>query len=100
MKAHAASNLSDRKDWFEEIRQEIQGRDPKGPFSFASGLEFTGLTSSAEGATKLEERFKAALYRDCRYATAGPVYMRLFGFNQALRSVYDGGRQLIDGGAK
>lgn len=103
MKAHAASNLNDRKDWFEEIRQEIQGRDPKGPFSFALSLEFTELVADKIDKTKptpLEDRFKRALYRDCRYATAGPVYMRLLGLNQAMRSVYDGGRQLIDGGVE
>lgn len=101
MKAHAATTVGDRTAWSEEIRQEIQGRPPKGPFEFAEDLNFDNIAdpdAGKKGPMTIDQRLKAALVRDCRHITAGPVFIRLFGFNQALRSVYDGGRQLIDGG--
>ena len=43
-------------------------------------------------------RFKLAVRRDARYAVASAPYLHLFGFSQALRSIYDGGGQIQDGG--
>ena len=97
MRAHGVSTLSERVRAFEELRQEIQGRAPKGPFEFSSDLEFDDPRTAATPATA---RFQAAVRRDARFATAGPVYLRLFGFSQALRAAYYGGTQLIDGGVQ
>jgi hypothetical protein len=99
MKGHGESGIAKRDRAIEEIRQEIQGRLPKGSFAFSSDLSFSDI-APAEGDSPAVARFKKALKRDARYATAAPVYLRKFGFSQAMRSVYDGGRQLIEGGAK
>lgn len=99
MKGHGVYSISERERAMEEIRQEIQGRSPKGPFEFSPDLEFSDIEAEASDAPSVR-RFKTALKRDARYSSASPIYLRKFGLSQAMRSVYDGGRQLIEGGAK
>ena len=84
---------------FEEARQEIQGRLPKGHFEFATNLKFDSIKVK-DSDSLVVARFKRALVRDCRYATAGSPYIRAFGMSQALRSIYEGAKQLADGGSK
>jgi hypothetical protein len=99
MRAHAIFSINDRIRAFEELRQEIQGRAPRGPFEFADDLEFASVAPANDDPPAVK-RFKAALQRDLKYSSAGAVYLQAFSFSQNLRSIYDGGRQLIDGGAK
>lgn len=99
MKGHGEADIDKRDRAIEEIRQEIQGRLPKGSFEFSQDLSFSDMEPS-DGDSEATVRFKRALIRDARYASAGAVYIRKFGFSQALRSVYEGGRQLIEGGAQ
>ncbi len=98
MKGHGTITTADRKEGIDDVRQEIQGKLPKGPFEFATSLEFTEIkpdTTPGAGNT-----FRAALYRDARYASAGAVYLRGFGLSQAMREIYDGSKQLRDGGVR
>ncbi len=99
MKAHAHHLTDDRTRSFEEIRQEIQGRLPKGPFEFSADLKFKDVKAE-EGDVGVVARFKRALKRDCCYATAGHPYMLAYGLSQAMRTTYDGSKQIIDGGGK
>lgn len=96
-KQHATITPTDRDRGIAELRQELQGRLPTGPFEFASNLLFTMDASDAD--PDLVRRFKTAVRRDARYATARGPYLVAFGLSQHLRSVFDGGRQLVDGGA-
>lgn len=99
MKGHGSITTEDRKIGVDDVRQEIQGKLPRGPFEFSIGedLEFEDLKPTAldSPATKA---FKHALYRDARYASAGAVYLRAFGLSQAMREMYDGSKQLRDAG--
>lgn len=99
MKGHAQFTTDERTLSFEEIRQEIQGRLPKGPFEFADDLSFDDVKAEKTDVAVLA-RLKRAVKRDCRYATAGPPYIMAFGLSQSMRTVYDGSKQLIDGGGK
>jgi hypothetical protein len=96
LRAHAIADLDDRTRAFEEHRQEIQGKIPKGPFEFSSDLNFSDLTP-AEDDTSTVRRFKLAIQRDARYAVASAPYLQLFSFSQSLRSIYDGGGRIQDG---
>ena len=98
MKGHARADVRDRIRDFQELRQEIQGRLPKGPFEFTADLTFSDLTPSADD-PPVVARFKRAIQRDGKYGTARAPFLTIFGLSQNLRSIYDGGRQLIDGGA-
>lgn len=99
MKGHAQHSIEERTRSFEEARQELQGRLPKGPFEFADDLTFSDVKVVEEDVGAVA-RFKRAVRRDCRYATAGSPYVRIFGMSQALRTIYDGSRQIIDGGGR
>ncbi len=99
MKGHGTIETSDRKTGVDDVRQEIQGKLPKGPFEFSSDedLEFSDL--KAEDKDPIVRRtFMQALQRDALYSSAGPVYLRAFGLSQAMREIYDGSKQLQDGG--
>jgi len=98
MKGHAQSSIEERIRSFEELRQEAQGRLPKGPFEFSESLEFDDVvTASDKGPVAA---FRRAVRRDARYSSAGGVFLRRHGLSQSLRHIYDGGRQLVDGGAE
>lgn len=97
MRAHGEADLDARVRAFQEHRQEIQGRLPGGPFEFADDLSFDSLEPEDDD-PPVVRRFKMAVRRDARHATASAPYLHLFGFSQALRSIYDGGGQLQDGG--
>lgn len=96
-RGHGEVDLAGRVRSFEEHRQEIQGKLPRGPFEFADDLTFADVKPE-KGDPPVVRRFKLALARDAKYAAASDPYLRLFGFSQALRSIYDGGGQLQDGG--
>ncbi len=99
MKGHGTITTEDRKTGVDDVRQEIQGKLPRGPFEFSIGedLEFEDLKPTA-GDPPATKAFKQAMYRDARYATANPVYLRAFGLSQAMREIYDGSKQLRDAG--
>tara|TARA_R110002110_G_scaffold8326_14_gene41937 strand:- start:823 stop:1122 length:300 start_codon:yes stop_codon:yes gene_type:complete len=98
MRGHAISDLLERKRALEEHKQEIQGRLPKGPYEFSENLDFDDFEVT-EADPPVVRRFKLAIKRDARHGAAGGVYLRVFGLSQGLRSIYDGGGQLQDGGA-
>lgn len=98
MRGHAIADIDDRVRAVEEHRQEIQGRLPKGPYEFAKDLTFDDV-KPADDDSPTVRRFKLAVRRDARWGSARHGHLQAFGFSQALRSIYDGGRQLIDGGA-
>lgn len=103
MKGHGTIETSDRKTGVDDVRQEIQGKLPRGPFEFSTGddLEFADIKPNSGDDTKTARRtFKQALYRDARYSSASPTYLRAFGLSQAMREIYDGSKQLQDGGIK
>lgn len=93
MRGHGIHDIDDRTRAFQEHRQEIQGKLPKGPFEFSADLTFDDVKVE-DGDTPVVRRFKLAVQRDARYSSASPVYLALFGMSQALRSIYDGGGQL------
>lgn len=97
MRGHAIADITKRTRAFQEHRQEIQGKLPGGPFEFSDDLDFSDLKPSSND-PPVVRRFKLAVQRDARYATASAPYLHLFGFSQALRSIYDGGGQIQDGG--
>jgi hypothetical protein len=99
VKGHGAITTEDRKTGVDDVRQELQGKMPRGPFEFSSGsdLEFKDLKPSSEDLPPTRT-FKQALYRDAKYASANPVFLRAFGLSQAMREIYDGSKQLRDGG--
>lgn len=99
MKGHGAITLEDRRTGVDDVRQEIQGKMPRGSFEFSLGadLEFEDLKPN-DGDAPVTRAFKQALYRDACYATANPVYLRAFGLSQAMREIYDGSKQLRDAG--
>lgn len=96
MRGHGIATEAERTRAFEEHRQEIQGRLPKGPFEFASDLNFTNFRPD-EKDNPVRRRFKLALERDSRYSVASGPYLQLFAMSQALRAIYDGGGQIQDG---
>jgi hypothetical protein len=99
MKGHAQHDIDERVRSFEELKQEIQGRVPKGPFEFSADLTFSDIAVE-DTDPAVVARFKRATKRDARYSSAGGVYIRAFGFSQSLRSLYDGGKQIIEGGGE
>ncbi len=101
MKGHGAISVADRKTGVDDARQEIQGKLPRGPFEFSANadLEFDDLKPDEKDPIAIRT-FKQALRRDARYASAGAVYLRAFGMSQAMREIYDGSKQLQDGGIK
>lgn len=100
MRAHGEAKIEDRSLAFQELRQEIQGRIPNsGPFEISADMNFDDL-EPAEDDPDIVKRFKLAARRDSRYAVATGPYLQLFGMSQSLRSIYDGGGQLQDGGAE
>lgn len=92
MRGHSFADEALRTRAFEEHKQEIQGRLPKGPF------EGENEPVKAED-SPVVRRFKLAVERDRRYALASAPYLQVFGLSQALRSIYDGGGQIQDGEA-
>lgn len=96
MKGHGTITVADRQEGVDDVRQEIQGKLPRGPFEFASSLEFPELAPGDKIGS--ERTFRQALLRDAQYATAGAVYLRAFGISQAMREIYDGSKQLQDAG--
>lgn len=99
MKGHGAITTEDRKTGVDDVRQEIQGKMPRGPFEFSTDadLEFADLKPS-DGDPPATLAFKQSRYRDARYASANPAYLRAFGLSQAMREIYDGSKQLRDAG--
>ena len=97
MKGHGTVSTADRAAAVDDVRQEIQGKPPRGPFEFAADLSFDSV-KPGDGAGAAEVAFRNALRRDARYASAGAVYLRAFGLSQALPELYNGSKQLQDGG--
>lgn len=98
MRGHAIAKEEDRTRAFQEHRQELQGRLPKGPFEFAADLDFKDIKPDDKD-SPVVRRFKLAVARDARYAVASGPYLQSFGLSQGLRSIYDGGGQIQDGSA-
>jgi hypothetical protein len=96
MRGHALADEDARTRAFQEHRQELQGRLPKGPFEFSADLTFADM-APAETDSDVVRRFKLAVARDARYSAASAPYLQIFGMSQGLRSIYDGGGQLQDG---
>lgn len=101
MKGHGTISVADRKTGVDDVRQEIQGKLPRGPFEFSTDedLGFSDVKPK-EGDSQAAKAFKQALLRDAAYASANPVYLRAFGMSQAMREIYDGSKQLQDGGVR
>ena len=101
MNGHGVISHADRKTGVDDVRQEIQGKLPRGSFEFSTGddLDFDDLKPGDKD-LPVTRAFKQALYRDAMYASANPVYLRAFGLSQAMREIYDGSKQLRDGGVK
>lgn len=101
MKGHGTILTDDRKTGVDDVRQEIQGKLPRGPFEYSSdnSLGFRDVKPSPDEPLAIRT-FKQALYRDSLYSSANPVYLRAFGLSQAMREIYDGSKQLQDGGVK
>ena len=93
MRAHAVTTKSARSLAFEHMRQEIQGKLPKGPFEFDAAQ-----LAPVDADSSLVARFKKAVLRDAAYGAASAPFIRLMGMSHALRSTYEGGKQLLDGG--
>jgi hypothetical protein len=89
----------DREADFEAMRGEILGELPKGPYEFSKDLNFDDYKPEKSD-VEIIKRFKHAVRRDCRYGSANGFYVRLYGMSQTMRHIYDGGRQMIDGGMK
>lgn len=99
MKGHGTIKTSDRKTGVDDVRQEIQGKLPRGPFEFSTDVDLKFSDLKPVDSDPIAERtFKQALKRDAMYASAGAVYLRAFGLSQAMREIYDGSKQLQDGG--
>lgn len=99
MRAHGIAGVKDRARAFEEHRQELQGRLPKGPFEFTGSLAFDDFKPE-DSDPPVVRRFKLAVARDSRHAVASSVYLHIWGMSQGLRSIYDGGGQIQDGGGE
>ena len=101
MRGHSTIKISERVRAFEEHRQEIQGRLPKGPFDNFEDLDFNDDSlKPSEDDPPVVQRLKLAIKRDARYGVASSVYLSIFGLSQGLRSIYDGGGQIQDGGGE
>lgn len=98
MKGHAQHKVDERSRSAEEINQELQGRLPKGPFEFSADLSFDDVKATATSGAVA--RLQRAVRRDCRFATASQPYIIAFGLSQALRTIYDGSKQILHGGGK
>lgn len=96
--SHAATSIEERTAGFELLRQEVAGRKPKGCFEFSDDLEFTDEPSDDD--PTVVQVLKTAISRDARHCSAGPLFLRRMGYSQALRSIYEGGKKLIEGGVK
>ena len=99
MRGNARITISDRTRDFEEMRAEILGKLPKGPYEFSPDLNFSNYKPSTSD-VEIIKRFKHAVRRDCRWGSANGFYVRLHGMSQVMRHIYDGSRQMIDGGMK
>ena len=96
-KGHANYDNEDRQRYLEELRSELQGRLPKGPFEFTASLDFSDFEPTDDD-PPVVRRLKLAVKRDCKYGSASAPYMLIFGLSNNLRSIYDGGGQIQDGG--
>ncbi len=99
MNGHGTITPADRKTGIDDVRREIQGKAPRGPFEFSSDddLKFSDIDPKDDDPVA-KRAFLQALKRDAMYSSAGPVYLRAFGLSQAMRELYAGSKQLIDGG--
>ena len=98
-KGHAETTEEDRQKQIEELKQEIRGRLPQGPFEFAEDLTFDSLDPTDDDPRRVA-LFKLAIKRDCRRASALHHHTAAFGMSQNIRHVFDGGANLIRGGMK
>lgn len=99
MRGNARISKGERTADFEAMRGEILGELPKGPYEFSKDLNFDDYKPE-ESDKEIIKRFKHAVRRDCRYGSANGFYVRLYGMGQVMRHIYEGGRQMIDGGMK
>ena len=97
MRGNARITISERIADFEALRSEILGELPKGPYEFDKELNFNAYKPTHSD-KEIVKRIKHAVRRDCRFGSANGCYIRLHGMSQSLRHIYDGGKQLIDGG--
>jgi len=96
MRGHGTTEIADRARAQEDMKQEIQGRLPTGPYEFAQDLTFDDIVPES-GDSSVVRRLKLAIRRDSRHSVASGRYLRIFGMSQAIRSIYDGGGQIQDG---
>jgi len=97
--SNAAITLDDRIAGFEKVRQEIGGRRPQGPFEFSDSLEFDDIEAKDDDPVVVQI-LTSAIKRDARHASSGPVYLRRLGLSQSLRTIYEGGKAIIEGGGE
>lgn len=97
MRGHALWDIKERQRALEDHRGEMQGRLPKGPFEFSGSLAFDDFKPE-EGDSSVVRRLKLAVARDCKFGVASAPYALIFGLSNNLRSIYDGGGQIQDGG--
>ena len=98
---HAETTTEGRTNAMGERKQDLQGKELKqGHFEWAGDLSFTDFATPDDGDPLPIQRFKLALYRDSKHTVATGPYLRIFGMSQAIRSLYDGGGQLQDGGGE
>ena len=99
MRGNARITKGERTADLEAMRGEILGELPKGPFEFSPDLNFNNYKPTKSD-PEIIKRLKHAVRRDCRFGSANGFYIRLHGMSQVMRHIYDGGKQMIDGGAK
>jgi len=99
MRGNARITIGERTEDFEKMRGEILGKLPEGPYEFVKDLNFDEYKPKLAEA-EIIKRFKHAVRRDCRWGSANGFYVRLHGMSHTMRHIYDGARQMIDGGMK
>jgi len=110
MNPSQAVKVQEKDRSVEELKKfATSGIEPPFPYEEVGDLATCSEVASEEDTKKLEETelpayieaaYKVAVLRDALYASAGGRWVRKHGVSQAIRTTYDGAKQLIDGGVE
>jgi len=105
MKGHTKFKPSDRNTEIENIVNEIKTIDvEKSALEDGKDARMSGFRPKKfpgrEEKPSIHDRYRHALYRDSQYAVARGVWLRSHGISNAVVDVYNGSKQLVDGGNK
>jgi hypothetical protein len=92
MRGHGESDIEKRKSAIDAARKERDTQTPGYCFGFGEDDRFEPPAEDDGSAASILRR---AFLRDAAYSTANSLFLRKSSFNAGIRSVFSGGRILI-----